>query len=229
LSHDPKRLRHKADDMTSADERIPDREGYLRFSAEIEGGNKALERRASEISWRERTPKSELGFYSDLRHTEHFISDYHFADGENQKTLKAYSAGLLPRIKDPVRREKVARNVDRLFKAWTGQKAKLLATHTELHRVDNYKTDTAKRLDSHPQETESQAWFKAKWECENVLVKDLNKAKDKFTAGVQAMIVKAIGPKGSREVAELSRARLLSEEYKRNHPTQSNKDRDHER
>ncbi len=215
--------------MTSADERIPDREGYLKFKAEIEGGNKALKKRAIEISWWEKPLKSELGFYSDLHSTEHFIANYHFAERENRNTVKAYSAGLLPRIKDPVQREKVTKNIDRLFKAWTSQKVKLLATHTELHRADNYKAETAKRLNSHPQETESQAWFKAKWECENALAKDLNKAKEKFTVGVQKMIIKAIGPKRSREVAELSRARLLCDEYKRNHPTQPNKDLDRER
>jgi hypothetical protein len=212
--------------MTSAEERIPDREGYLRFTAEIEGGNKALEKRAIEVSWWERPPKTELGFYQDLRDTEKFLADYHFAAKENQKTLQAYSAGLLPRIKDPVRREKVTKNIDRLFKTWTRQKEKLLASHTELHRVDDYKADTAKRLNSHPQETESQAWFKSKWESENALAKDLNKAKDKFTVAVQKMIVKAIGPERSREVADLTRARLFCDEYERNRRTQPEKDRD---
>jgi hypothetical protein len=215
--------------MTSAEERIPDREGYLRFTAEIEGGNKALEKRAIEVSWWERPLQTELGFYQDLRDTEKFLANYHFAAKENQKTLQAYSAGLLRRIKDPVRREKVTKNIDRLFKAWTRQKEKLLASHTELHRVDNYKADTSNRLNSHPQESESQAWFKAKWEWENVLAKDLNKAKEKFTVAVQKRIIKAIGPERSREVAELTRARLLCDEYERTRSTQPQKDRGRDR
>ena len=176
--------------MTSAEERIPDREGYLKFKAEIDGGNKALQKQGMETAWRERTPKSELGFYSDLHTTEKFIADYHLADGRNEKTLKTYSAGLLPRITNPIQREKVTKNVDRLFKAWASQQAKLLTSHTEMHRADNYKTDTAKRLTDHPQETESQAWFKAKWECENALAKDLNKTKDKFTLVLSGTLCK---------------------------------------